>query len=80
MSEASLNNSACFETNELFDRWRQLVVQYQITGKTAHDARLVAAMDRHSVKQLLSFNDRHFQQFPHISVFHPDNIESLPPA
>ncbi|MEO8166474.1 MAG: PIN domain nuclease [Betaproteobacteria bacterium] len=64
----------------IFDRWHQLVVQHQVTGKTGHDARLVAAMDRHGIKHLVSFNDKHFHQFPNISVIHPDGIDSLQPA
>jgi predicted nucleic acid-binding protein len=64
----------------IFDRWHQLVVEHQITGKTAHDARLVAAMNRHGIKHLVSFNDQHFDQFPNITVVHPDNIDSLQPA
>lgn len=64
----------------IFDRWHELVVQHQITGKTAHDARLVAAMDRHRITQLVTFNDQHFHQFPGITVIHPENIDSLQPA
>lgn len=61
----------------IFDRWQQLVVQYAVQGKTAHDVRLVAAMYRHSIKHLVTFNDVHFKRFANITVVHPDNIESL---
>lgn len=62
----------------IFDRWQQLVVQHDVHGKTAHDARLVAAMNRHGLTHLLTFNDAHFRRFTDITVVHPDNVVSLP--
>lgn len=38
--------------------WRQLFVQHQVIGKSAHDARLVAAMLVHGINRLLTFNSR----------------------
>src|SRR5207245_7977424 len=32
------------DTPALFSEWEQLVIAYQVNGKNAHDARLVAAM------------------------------------
>jgi predicted nucleic acid-binding protein len=63
----------------ILDRWRQLVVQLRIQGKTAHDARLVAAMDRHGIRHLVTFNDQHFQRFSGIAVFHPNRVHELQP-
>ena len=37
----------------IFPRWQSLVTAYQVRGKTAHDARLVAAMQRHGLTNLL---------------------------
>lgn len=64
----------------VFDHWQQLVIQNQVQGKTAHDARLVAAMNRHSVRHLLTFNDQHFRRFSGIEVVHPANANSLQPV
>lgn len=61
----------------ILDRWLQLVVDNDVQGKTAHDARLVAAMKRHGIDRLLTFNAPHFQRFSAIDVFHPDNMDSL---
>jgi predicted nucleic acid-binding protein len=61
----------------ILDRWKEIVVQYEVQGKTAHDARLVAAMVRHGIEHLLTFNDQHFKRFTNIPVFHPANIGSL---
>ena len=63
----------------IFDRWQQIVVQHNVEGKTAHDARLVAAMSRHGVDHLLTFNSRHFQRFPSIVVVHPNDAANLQP-
>ena len=62
----------------IFDHWQQLVVQHSIHGKTAHDARLIAAMYRHGLSRLLTFNDAHFARFANITVVHPDTVGSLP--
>lgn len=64
----------------IFDRWQHLVVQYNVQGKTAHDARLVAAMERHGVEYLLTFSDQDFNRFTDINVVHPDNIGALQQA
>ena len=37
----------------IFDFWMSLVDTYSVIGKNAHDARLVAAMKRHSITNLL---------------------------
>jgi len=46
-----------------------------ILGKTAHDGRLVAAMQRHSIPNILTFNKGDFLRFP-ISIFTPADIIS----
>lgn len=63
----------------ILDRWRQLVVDHDVRGKTAHDARIVAAMQRHGIQRLLTFNPQHFRRFSGIDVIHPDDIGSLQP-
>ncbi len=39
----------------IYDRWRELVGKYGVQGRQAHDARLVAAMQRHELTNLLTF-------------------------
>ncbi len=60
----------------IFPRWRELVVQRNVVGKVGHDARLVAAMKRHGITHLLSFNDGDFKRFYDISVLTPDGVAS----
>lgn len=58
----------------VFRNWVQLVTTYQVRGKTGHDARLVAAMQRHGVTHLLTFNVSDFARFPGITVLAPEDI------
>jgi predicted nucleic acid-binding protein len=61
----------------IFDHWHTLVVHHEVKGKNAHDARLVAAMMRHGIEHLLTFNDGDFARFEGISVVNPKFVESL---
>ena len=60
----------------ILPRWQELVTKYDVKGKPAHDARLVAAMIRHGLTHLLTFNVRDFIRFTEISAIHPDAIIS----
>jgi predicted nucleic acid-binding protein len=66
------------DTPALFSEWEQLVVAYQVNGKNAHDARLVAAMSIHGITQLLTFNERDFQRYHGITVVSPQDVLSRP--
>jgi predicted nucleic acid-binding protein len=58
----------------VFTHWRELVAANEVKGKVAHDARLVAAMQRHSVTGLLTFNKTDFVRFSGIQVFTPADV------
>lgn len=60
----------------ILPRWQELVTKYDVKGKPAHDARLVAAMIRHGLTHLLTFNVRDFTRFIEITAIHPDAIIS----
>lgn len=51
--------------------WESLVVQYQGSGKPAHDARLVAAMQVHGLTSILTFDKSGFSRYPGIEVVNP---------
>lgn len=55
----------------IYPAWRGLVRQYRVQGKEAHDARLVAAMQRHELTHILTFNGQDFQRYAGISVLDP---------
>jgi predicted nucleic acid-binding protein len=61
----------------VFDHWRRLVVDHAVQGKNAHDTRLVAAMQRHGVTYILTFNAGHFSRFGEVVVVHPNDAASI---
>jgi predicted nucleic acid-binding protein len=60
----------------IYEHWRELVATYHVQGKQAHDARLVAAMLRHGVRCLLTFNQADFQRYSSIQLIDPRRAES----
>lgn len=59
------------DERRILDPWESLVRKYEVRGKNTHDARLVAAMLRHGVTQLLTFNASDFKRFKEIEVLEP---------
>lgn len=57
----------------IFDHWQTLVRTYAVIGKGAHDARLTAAMKRHSIPQILSFNARDFARYD-VEALQPEDV------
>ena len=66
------------DTPALLPQWERLVIQYQVVGKNAHDARLVAAMNVHGISGLLTFNTQDFQRYQGIVLLSPQQIVSTP--
>jgi predicted nucleic acid-binding protein len=67
------------DERSIYEIWQQLVVDHSVTGKHAHDARLVAAMLRHGISSLMTFNVGDFSRFAMISVLDPIHFKSIPP-
>ena len=65
------------DTPEVFSAWERIVSRYQVAGKQAHDAHIVAAMSAHKVTHLLTFNDRDFKRFNEITVVNPSSIKMI---
>jgi len=59
---------------EILTEWESIVTRYQVIGKQAHDAHLVAAMIAHGVTHLLTFNEADFKRYSEITVVNPQNI------
>ncbi len=60
----------------IFTHWQSLVTAYGVMGKNAHDARLVAAMKRHGLTQILTFNGADFCRYSDIEVLSPADVLS----
>src|ERR1700694_3681298 len=51
------------DTPEVHERWEGIVRQYEVSGKKAHDARLVASMLVHGLDTVLTFNVDDFKRY-----------------
>lgn len=58
----------------IFELWQTLVTTNAVHGKTAHDARMVAAMMRHGVSHLLTFNHADFRRFHAVTAIDPSQL------
>ena len=58
----------------VFSEWENLVTQHRVSGKQAHDARIVAAMKVHGVTHLLTFNTDDFKRYADITAAHPTSV------
>jgi predicted nucleic acid-binding protein len=58
--------------------WKQLVVNYGVTGASVHDARIVAVMLAHNIPNILTLNPQDFRRYPSITVVEPIDILSSP--
>jgi len=63
------------EDETIFENWESLVTTYRVSGKTTHDARIVAAMQTHKIENLLTFNVSDFKRYSKIiNVFAPEDV------
>jgi len=61
------------ETADVFTHWWQLVGA-GVSGKRAHDARLVALIRAHRISHILTFNAEDFEGFDDITVVTPGTV------
>jgi hypothetical protein len=59
------------DDEKIFSIWKSLVVTHAVSGKSAHDTRIVAAMQVHGVHDLLTFNVRDFRRYSSVVVHDP---------
>jgi predicted nucleic acid-binding protein len=62
------------ETEDVYPAWERLVSAYQVTGKPAHDARLVAAMQVNGIKEILTFDRTGFTRYAGIETVYPADV------
>ena len=60
------------DERSIFEHWLTLVTNHIVSGRPSHDARLVAAMIRHGITHLLTFNPSDFKRFTQIVVVSSD--------
>jgi predicted nucleic acid-binding protein len=62
------------ESDGVLPEWERLVSSYHVSGKTAHDARLVAVMNVNGVDKILTFDTADFTRFQEIQVLDPNLV------
>ena len=62
------------DSPDVYTEWRDLVVNYGVSGVQVHDARLVATMLVHGVTHILTFNTSDFARYT------PKGIVAVDPA
>lgn len=58
----------------LFAEWERLISLHRTMGKQVHDARIVAAMNAHGIKHLLTFNLVDFKRYADIVAIDPRRV------
>jgi predicted nucleic acid-binding protein len=51
------------DTSSIFPEWQRIVALYRVSGKNAHDARLVALMRVNVIVRILTFNIGDFSRY-----------------
>jgi predicted nucleic acid-binding protein len=54
--------------------WERLILLYDVKGRPAHDARLVAAMNVHGLNRILTFNRQDFARYHAITILDPATV------
>jgi hypothetical protein len=62
------------DSAKIFHLWKQLVIDHDVKGKNAHDARLIAAMKAHNLTHLLTFNISDFSRYSGIAIITPSQM------
>src|ERR1035437_8238822 len=47
----------------VYGEWKPLVVQHSVLGNKVHDAKLVATMNLHGIRRILTFNTEDFTRY-----------------
>lgn len=71
------------DTPAVYEAWRELIEQWEITGRQAHDARPIAVMVAHGIPNILTFDVGHFRRYEQrgiviagqpLRVLHPSDV------
>lgn len=62
------------DTTEVYENWREIVVNHSVSGVQVHDAKIAAAMKAHGIENLLTFNIKDFKRYTGITAVEPKNV------
>ena len=57
----------------VYGEWKRLVVRYGVLGSKVHEAKLVAMMNVHGIRRILTFNTDDFARFD-VEAVHPSSL------
>jgi predicted nucleic acid-binding protein len=57
----------------VYAEWKRLVVGHGVLGSKVHDARLVATMNVHGIRRILTFNTGDFARYD-VEAVHPSSL------
>jgi predicted nucleic acid-binding protein len=57
----------------VYTEWKSLVVRHGVMGSKVHDAKLVATMQVHGIRRILTFNTNDFARYD-IEAIHPSSL------
>ncbi len=63
------------ESPAVYEEWKRLVVTCAVLGSKVHDAKLVAIMNVHGVRRILTFNVNDFARYQ-VDAIHPTSLLS----
>jgi predicted nucleic acid-binding protein len=63
-----------YDTPAVYAQWRKLIVQHEVRGIQAHDARIAAAMQVHGIDRLVTYNPRDFKRYGRITPVRPEEV------
>jgi len=66
------------ESLSVHQEWRRLLVAHAVSGIQVYDARLVAAMHVHGIRQILTFNAKDFARFTGVDALLPKDVLENP--
>jgi predicted nucleic acid-binding protein len=57
----------------VYGEWKRLIVRHGVLGSKVHDARLVATMNVHGIRRILTFNTDDFKRY-NVEAIHPSSL------
>lgn len=61
------------ESPRIYPEWKRLVVEHGVLGTKVHDTKLVATMNVHGIRRILTFNDSDFVRYG-VEAVHPSAL------
>jgi predicted nucleic acid-binding protein len=74
---SAVSGTFSWESPAIYPAWETLVVSHEVVGKSAHDVRIVAAMQVHGIRKILAFDRTGFSRYRGISVLSPSEVVAM---